>query len=193
VREVCLVGRNQEKLDALATRLQPIASACIRTFTDIAAGLRSADIVITVSSAAQSIVQPEHIKPGAVVCDVARPRDVSVTVARERNDVLVIEGGVVKVPGEMRSTKLESTEPFSFGFPQGTAYACMSETIALALDRRYENFTLGKEVSVQQVDEITKICDRHGFRLDGYRSFERAVSDEEIERIRKNADAKRRK
>lgn len=186
-REVALVGRNPEKLEALATRLQNSSSACYRLFTDVVLGLRNADIVVTVSSAAQAIVQPEHIKSGAIVCDVARPRDVSVAVARERNDVLVIEGGVVKVPGEMRCAKVESGEPFSFGFPQGTAYACMSETMALSLDGRYENFTLGKEVSVTQVDEINTICARHGFRLDGYRSFERAVSDEEIDRIRKNA------
>ncbi len=190
-REVGLVGRNPEKLQALASRLQLGTAACIHIFTDVAAGLRNADIVITVSNAAQAIVMPEHIKPGAVVCDVARPRDVSVAVARQRNDVLVIEGGVVKVPGEMRCHKMESEASFSFGFPQGTAYACMSETIALALEGRYENFTLGKEVSVEQVDEITDICQRHGFKLDGYRSFEKAVSDEEIERIRANAEAVR--
>jgi fatty aldehyde-generating acyl-ACP reductase len=190
-REVALVGRNPEKLQALANRLQPATPACIRIFTDVATGLRNADIVVTVSSAAQAIVQPRHIKTGAVVCDVARPRDVSVAVAKERDDVLVIEGGVVKVPGEMRCKKIESDEPFSFGFPQGTAYACMSETMALALEGRYQSFTLGKDVSVQQVDEITSICTKHGFRLDGYRSFERAVSDEEIDRIRQNADRKR--
>ena len=190
-RVVGLVGRDPEKLQALATRLQAKTDACIRIFTDVSTGLQDADIVITVSSAAQAIVLPAHIKSGAVVCDVARPRDVSVKVATERDDVLVIEGGVVRVPGEMHCKKIESEEPFSFGFPQGTAYACMSETIALALEGRYESFTLGKEVTVDQVDEITEICERHGFRLDGYRSFERAVSDEEIERIRANAESRR--
>ena len=40
---------------------------------------------ITVSSAVEAIVKPEHIKRGAVVCDVARPRDVSVAVAKVPN------------------------------------------------------------------------------------------------------------
>ena len=187
VREVGLIGRNRERLDAMREQLQTKTTTSLKTYTDVAAGLRDADIVITVSSAAEAIVLPEHIKRGAVVCDVARPRDVSVRVAKERNDVLVIEGGVVRVPGEMRSSKLGSDAPFSFGFPQGTAYACMSETIALTLEERFENFTLGKEVSVEQVDEIGGICRRHGFKLDGFRSFEHAVSDEEIARIRANA------
>ena len=96
------------------------------------------------------------LKKGAVVVDVACPRDVSVRVAKERNDVLVIEGGLIQVPGQMRLPENDlgwaSSDPdageFSFGFPKGTAYACMSETMLLALDGRYENFTLGKEVSV---------------------------------------------
>ncbi len=186
VRQVGLVGRSVEKLTALADRLKLTAEAKINIYTDVEAGLKDADIVITVSSAAEAIVLPHHIKRGAVVCDVARPRDVSISVSKERNDVLIIEGGVVKVPGNMRSFK-DNGQPFSFGFPQGTAYACMSETIALALENRYENFTLGKDVQVSQVDEISRICDRHGFELDGFRSFERAVSEEDIANIRANA------
>lgn len=186
VRDVVLVGRDEARLSAVRDRLAPSSHAKLSVSTDIAAGLKDADIVITVSSAAKAIVEPQHIKRGAVVCDVARPRDVSVAVAKTRNDVLVIEGGVVRVPGDMQCRTPEGG-PFSFGFPQGTAYACMSETMALALDGRYENFTLGKEVTVAQVDEINRVCARHGFRLDGYRSFERGVDEAEIERIRRNA------
>jgi len=186
-REVVLVGRSVDRLNALTARLRPLSRAALRTTTDVADGLQDADVVITVSSAAEAIVRPEHIKRGAVVCDVARPRDVSAAVAQERDDVLVIEGGVVRVPGAMRCTKIEGGGEFSFGFPPGTAYACMSETMALALEGRYENFTLGKEVSVAQADEISTLCRKHGFTLDGFRSFERAVTEEEIARIRARA------
>jgi predicted amino acid dehydrogenase len=185
-REVVLIGRDSTKLQALAERLKDKVRARLSVHTSVEEGLRNADVVVTVSSAAQAIVLPKHIKRGAVVCDVARPRDVSVAVAKERNDVLVIEGGVVQVPGSMLCTQPDGT-PFNFGFPPGTAYACMSETIALALAGRYENFTLGKEVSVAQADEISKICSEQGFRLAGWRSFERAVTEQEIDRIRERA------
>jgi predicted amino acid dehydrogenase len=186
--EVALVGRDLGRLDAVSRRIQPGARANLKLFTDVATGLRDADIVITVTSSVDSVIQPEHIRSGAVVCDVARPRDVSVRVSRERNDVLVIEGGVVAVPGEMRLPKPDKPDAeFSFGFPPGTAYACMSETMMLALDRRYENFTLGKDVSVAQVDEINIIAVRHGFKLAGFRSFEKAVDKDTIEIVRRNA------
>ncbi len=127
-----------------------------------------------------SFPYPEHLKPGAVVCDVARPRDVSKTVAEKRNDVLVIEGGLVEVPGRVDFH-------FDFGFPLKTSYACMAETIALALEGRYQNYSLGKDLTVPQVKEIERIARRRGFKLAGFRSFERAVTAEEIERIRFNA------
>jgi predicted amino acid dehydrogenase len=152
--------------------------------TDVEQGIRDADIVITVSSAVDAIIEPSYIKSGAVVCDVARPRDVSVRVQQERDDVLVIEGGIVAVPGD-------PDFHFNFGFPPKTAYACMSETMMLALDARYESFTLGKEVSTRQVEEIATIADKHGFELAGFRSFERAVTDEHIARVMENAQKRR--
>jgi fatty aldehyde-generating acyl-ACP reductase len=190
---VALIGREPSlnRLEAVATRIRQ-SSGCradVQLFTDVATGLKRADIIITVTSAVDAVILPEHIKRGAVVCDVARPRDVSVRVSKERNDVLVIEGGVVKVPGDMHLPKHDNPAggEFSFGFPPGTAYACMSETMMLALDHRYENFTLGKDVSTAQVDEINAIAARHGFHLGGFRSFEHAVDEAEIARIRANA------
>lgn len=192
--EVALIGRDLDRLDTLAKRIQPQSRASIKLFTDVATGLREADIVITVTSAVEAVILPQHIKRGAVVCDVARPRDVSVRVAKERSDVLVIEGGVVAVPGEMRCPLPDqANQEFNFGFPPGTAYACMSETMLLALEGRYENFTLGKEVSVRQVDEIAHLADKHGFHLAGFRSFEKAIENDAIDRIRRNAFGPNRK
>lgn len=178
---VTLVGRSADKLEAFAAELSSSASAVVDYTTDVESGIKEADIVVTVSSAVDTIIEPHFIKPGAVVCDVARPRDVSVRVQQERNDVLVIEGGVVVPPGD------DVNLGFNFGFPPKTAYACMSETMMLALEGRYENFTLGKDVSMEQVEEITRIANKHGFKLAGFRSFERAVTEEQIEQIRRNA------
>lgn len=170
--EVLLVGRDRERTEALAAEVP----GAIPT-TEVQR-IRTADVVITVTSSDTAVIQPEHLKAGAIVCDVARPRDVSVRVGRERPDVLVIEGGVVDVPGNVQFN-------FDFGFPEGTAYACMSETMMLALEGRAESFTLGKDVSVEQVQEMLRLADKHGFRLSGFRSFERAVDEESIERARK--------
>lgn len=168
-----LVGRDLEKTEAVAKEI-PGASATISMDSVI-----EADVVVTVTSADAPILLPEHLKKGAVICDVARPRDVSVRVAKERPDVLVIEGGVIEVPGPVDFG-------LDFGFPDKTAYACMSETFMLALEDRKESFTLGKHVSSAQVREMQEMAKRHGFKLAGYRSFERAVSEDQIARVRES-------
>ena len=180
--EIALIGRDLTRLEAVSDEL---TGACVRLYDDVHLGLRDADLILTVTSARDAVIEPEDLKPGSVVCDVARPRDVSVRVAKERDDVLVIEGGVVAVPGP------NADFHFQFGFPPKTAYACMSETIMLALDGRYESFTLGKEVSIVQVEEMTRLAEKHGFKLAGYRSFEKEVTQETVEQTRLRAQEKR--
>ncbi|MDW8327686.1 MAG: hypothetical protein RMK99_14075 [Anaerolineales bacterium] len=171
-----LVGRRVAALEAVRDRIVSRTPAHVEIATDMR-GLQDADLILTVTSAVEAVIEPEHLKPGAVVCDVARPRDVSARVAAARDDVLVIDGGMVEVPGDVDFH-------FDFGFPPRMAYACMAETMALALEGRWESYTLGKNLSVPQVEEIARIAARHGFRLGGFRSFERAVTAEQIERVR---------
>jgi fatty aldehyde-generating acyl-ACP reductase len=182
VPDLTLVGRRTGALDAVRQECEGLR-AQVRTGLDMR-GVAGADLILTVTSATTAVIEPEHLKPGAVVCDVARPRDVSVRVAQVRDDVLVIEGGMVEVPGPVDFG-------FNFGFPPGKSYACMAETMALALEGRYEDYSVGKHVSLEQVDEIGEIARRHGFKLSGFRSFERAVSDEQIERVRQRASEAR--
>jgi fatty aldehyde-generating acyl-ACP reductase len=185
VAELILVGRRPDALDAVRERCQEGGRAVLRTSTDMDS-IYDADLVLTVTSAITSVIEPRHLKPGAVVCDVARPRDVSKQVAAQRDDVLVIEGGMVEVPGDVDFH-------FDFGFPPRMAYACMAETMALALEGRYEDYSLGKQISRVQVREITEIATRHGFKLGYFRNYERGpVTEAQIASVREKAIASRR-
>lgn len=182
VRSLTLVAREKSRLEELAHTILYETGVAAQVTSDIKKALQKAQIVIAVTSAVDTIIGPEDLMPGAVVCDVSRPRNVSKQVAEKRKDVLVIEGGVVEVPGKVNFN-------FNFGFPPGMSYACMAETMMLSMEGRYENFTLGRDLSVGQVEEITKLARKHGFQLAGFRSFERAVKREEIVRIKERAQA----
>jgi hypothetical protein len=69
----------------------------------------------------------------------------------------------------------------------------MAETMALALEGRFEDYTVGKEITLERVQEISSIAVRHGFRLSGFRSFEREVTEAQIESVRRNAKSARRR
>jgi fatty aldehyde-generating acyl-ACP reductase len=173
-----LIGRRAEPTHAIRELCEG-KRAIVSASTDINT-IYDADLVLTVTNALTAVIEPRHLKPGAVVCDVARPRDVSRRVAEERDDVLVIEGGMVEVPGPVDFN-------FNFGFPPKMAYACMAETMALALEGRYEDYTIGKDIAVSQAQEISSIASHHGFRLGGFRSFEEAISAERIAAVRERA------
>lgn len=175
-RKMLLIGRRQEKLTQVAANVRAAGCQDV-TISDEIHLIKQAHLIITVTSALDTIIEPQHLRQGAVVCDVARPRDISRQVAKQRPDVFVIEGGMVKVPGTVDFG-------FDFGFPPQMAYACMAETMALALERRYESFTLGKDIKLSQVLTIDKIAQRHGFTLSGFRSFERAIANIDINRIK---------
>lgn len=179
-----LVARDASKLEALRSRLAGRARSggsqaelYISTKLDV---LKEAQLILTVTSAIHDVIRAEALQPGSVILDVARPRDVSATVAATRNDILVIDGGMVDVPGPVNFH-------FNFGFPEGKAYACMAETMALALEGRFEDYTIGKDITLERVREIAAIAGKHGFRMGGFRSFEREVTEEQIAAVRRNA------
>jgi len=180
VAGLVLAARHRGRLDALAARLRTEASADVEVTADVRDAVSSAEIVLTVTSATDVLVEPEDLRPGAVVCDVARPRNVSQLVYERRRDVLVIDGGVIDVPGPVDFG-------LDFGFPPGSCEACMAETMLLALEHRYEDYTLGAEVEVERVREIHALMHRHGFRLSGLRRFERRIGDDEVDAIRRAA------
>jgi predicted amino acid dehydrogenase len=72
--------------------------------------------------------------------------------------VSIIDGGMVDVPGHVDFG-------FDFGLPAGRAYACMAEVMVLALEGRYESFSLGQRVETGKVHEIAQLAHKHGFRL----------------------------
>jgi predicted amino acid dehydrogenase len=181
VGRLTLVDLDRSKLEEVAEGMPE--GTPVELSTDVNETLPNVDVVVSVTSAVTSVVEPHHLKPGAVVSDVARPRDVSAQVAQERPDVLVIEGGVVSVPGE-------PDFGINFGFPPKTAYACMSETMILALEGRIEGYSQGRTLSLDKIHEITALAEKHGFELAGFRSFERAVDQETIERVRQVAQRK---
>jgi len=192
VAHVILVARNETRLrkfhENLAGRL-PCESSYT---TDISDAVRRADLILTATSSTQDVIEPEDLRTGAVVCEISLPHDVSRRVASERPDVLVVEGGNLRVPGDMRWWRVrEPGETFDMGLPQGTALACMSETMLLALENRFEPYTLGRGIDVAKVREIDDLAARAGFQLADMRAFDLPISREQIARIRAAADERR--
>ena len=181
-----LVARSSTRLQALGETIRRESPrAAVALDTDVEAGVRDADLIVSCTTSGGGILRPEYLKPGCVVCDVAVPHDVCREVAQLRPDVLVIEGGVVEAPGDARFN-------FDFGFPEGICLACMAETMTLAMEGRFEDFSIGRGLEVEQVEEIRRLATRHGFRLAGFRAFDEPITTDRIEEVRSLARDRRR-
>ena len=157
VAGLILVSRNEARLAQVAERVRAAGARQVQISTTVAA-IRPAQMVLSATNAARPIIQPEHLRENTVIYDVALPPDVSPRVAEERKDVRLIAGGVMDVPGTVDFG-------FNFGLPPGKAYACMAETMILALEGRFESYSLGKRMPPGRVREIAQLARKHGFRL----------------------------
>jgi predicted amino acid dehydrogenase len=146
--------------------------------------LRDMDLIVTATSGAgKRVLDIMQVKPGCVITDVARPLDLSAEDVAKRPDVLVVESGEVKLPGDV--------EMRGIGLPPGVVYACLAETIVLALEGRYESFTVGREIEWEKVKEIYQLGLKHGMQLATISGVNGVYTDEDIARIRELALARR--
>jgi predicted amino acid dehydrogenase len=184
IHDVVLVSIEPEKLIDLKRTIEGETPGTKVTIAlrprDLAA---DCDLVVTATSAfGQRILDISTCKPGAVICDVARPPDIGEKEAALRPDVAVIESGEVLIPGEIEIG-------YDIGLPKGTAYACLAETALLAMEGRFESYTLGRNIDVDRVKEIYRLFKKHEFQIAGLRSFGKVLSERDFAEKRRLAAA----
>ena len=115
---------------------------------------------------------------------MARPADISPAEAALRPDVLVVESGEVIIPG---------VESFGYdiGLPPKVAYACLAEAALLAMEGRFEDYTLGRNIEMERVKEVYHMFKKHGFQIAGLTAFGKYVSEEEYAHKRALAEGLR--
>ncbi len=133
--------------------------------------LPEADLVLAATSSVDAIITHEMLKWGAVVCDMSRPTNVSEAVQESRPDVLVVDGGLIEVPGR-------PDLGCELGFEKGIAYACMSETMMLSLEHMYENASIGADLNQETLRLVRSLAAKHGFGTAALRSFGEILSDD---------------
>jgi hypothetical protein len=90
--------------------------------------------------------------------------------------VLVIESGEIELPTQVKGMK-------SIGLPKNVIYACLAETIVLALEGRFEVFTIGRDTEWEKVKEIYKLGIKHGMKLSAISGVKGVYSDQDIAKV----------
>ncbi len=184
-QEVYLVSPEAAKLLALKESILK-ESPDVKVFLSAHADrdIAEMDMIVTATSGAgKKVLDIMKVKPGCVITDVARPLDLPPSEVAKRPDVLVIESGEIQLPGDVHMKNI--------GLPKGVAYACLAETIVLALEGRFENFTVGRAIEWEKVREIYQMGLKHGMKLAAISGVNGPFSDADIERVRQLALAAR--
>lgn len=143
---------------------QPWVGTRIEMGDDAPAAARRASIVVTASSTPHALLRAEDFLAGAIVCDVAQPPNLPATLPQERTDVTTFAGGLVTVPPG-------SDFDLRYGLPAGITYACMAETMLLALAKESgipdwrSLLSRGESLAPEAIERLGALADHHGFRL----------------------------
>jgi acetylornithine/succinyldiaminopimelate/putrescine aminotransferase/predicted amino acid dehydrogenase len=145
------------RLAALQSRL-PRA----RVDADVAA-LRQADVVLAAANAPTPFLAADVFAEGATVCDLSVPAAVRPEVREMRPDLLLIGGGIARLPfGENHGI-------LGFPLPPGQVYGCMAETMLLGLEG-VRDATFTGFLPAEHVYRLAAMAKRHGFTLGEYKT-----------------------
>ena len=180
VNNLFLVAREQTRLQEFALSLGREYASKIKTLTTPEEAAYNSDIILTTTSATTTVLDYRRIKRGAIVCDVSVPPNIAREACKDRNDIFVFEGGYAAMP----YFKNIKTLKFTKHFQHGAIFGCLAETIILALENRFENFSIGRgRIDINRIQLINEIGLKHGFGLAPFFCGDKLYTEKEIEML----------
>ncbi|MCX5715497.1 MAG: SRPBCC family protein [Candidatus Omnitrophica bacterium] len=183
VRQITITGRTKATLRDMRSELLRHRKAAVVATTDNHAAVKDADIVITAASSTQSILDAAWFKPGAVICDVGYPKNISYAPVT-RNDILIFSGGLARTPTPVNF-------PVDTGLPAtNVMYGCFAEAAILALEHRFESFSFGRgKITPEKIEEIRQMGAKHGFEVADFYWGDKLVDAPLFEKIKELTNA----
>jgi fatty aldehyde-generating acyl-ACP reductase len=144
--------------------------------------IKDADIIITATNAPEVVVEAADLKSGAIIINDAQPSDISPDIYN-REDVLVIEGGVVRTPGIKPNFNLGLAE-------RDDNFCCLAEVMILAHQGDISShFTIGN-LDLSYIDQITEKSKELNFTITRYQNDYGYLPQSKIELVRSILNSK---
>jgi acetylornithine/succinyldiaminopimelate/putrescine aminotransferase/predicted amino acid dehydrogenase len=155
----------------------------IQCSVDLEVALAEADVVVAATSAEAAHVSLDLLRPGTLVCDVARPANVAEKSGRDRN-VLIFDGGLVQLPQPITLGPIDGLAP-------GVCWGCLGETILLALEREDADWSIGPHLTIGGAERMTEMARKHGVRLAPLQRFGCELTEDDFLAVRSTLAATR--
>lgn len=100
---------------------------------------------------------------GTIIIDVSFPRNIPANTRPD--EVLIIDGGMISLPqGSIYDNPVGEKETRD-------VYSCIGEISILSLEERREDYSLGRDVTLDKSEEIGALGEKHGFMVENLYSF----------------------
>lgn len=158
-KKLYLIGRNKVKLEMLAQTLPMGNSEIIQSLflNDVI----NCDFIITATSYSKALIQPNQLKKGAVIYDIAQPINVDPSVIEKRPDIIRVDGCYAKIPGIELGIEM--------GPPKGATFSCLTETIMQALEGDNNNY-IG-DIKDEHIERTSLWAKKYGFTHADFSNF----------------------
>ena len=187
VKSLNIVARKQQYLKEFSEAIKNHSNAEIRIFQYTSEAIKNADIVLTTTSSLTTLIEPKALKTKAIVCDVSIPPNISKEIVNVREDILVFEGGLAKLPYH---NKIDGKKWNKF-IPGSRIYGCLTEAILLTFEKRFENYSIGRgHITEDKVQEMIGLMKKHSIEVSDFYCGNKHFTIQEIEKI-KNIDGLR--
>lgn len=170
----------QKKADNLKKNIEHLKNVnpelLIGTSHDVS-DIKGWDIVITATSAPEALIKSEYLEPGTIIVNDAQPSDVPKEVIRTREDVLVIEGGVIRTPGIKCNFNLGLVD-------REDTFCCLGEALVLAKHEHFKHFAIG-ELEDDLVSIIENMSEGMGFSISPFQNdVQKYIPEKQISEVK---------
>ncbi|MES9993878.1 MAG: aminotransferase class III-fold pyridoxal phosphate-dependent enzyme [Candidatus Thiodiazotropha sp.] len=172
IREVTAAMNESANSSVTAAVRRVYKDLPIRCTTNLDVALADVDIIVAATNSDTAVIQAHHLRDWSIVCDVARPPNVSDDAGRDSN-ALVFDGGLVELPDPVEFSRM--------GLPPGVCWGCLGETILLALESAEGDHSIGQTLSLEEAAYITGLAEKHGFKPAQPHRFDCLIPEKELD------------
>ncbi|KPK99085.1 MAG: hypothetical protein AMJ95_00490 [Omnitrophica WOR_2 bacterium SM23_72] len=159
VAKVTLTDKEIAKMVKLKDLILTHADIEVVIENDAGRAVKDADIVIKSSCPEESPADfnLQNLKAGCIFCHIPSFYN-GFERSRLRDDIAFAQLGLIKLPFKQHIGIFA-------GLPRGTIYASLAETMLLALEEKFVNYSLGDYINLDKLEEIADLAVQHGFEV----------------------------
>ena len=157
IPEIIVTGRDRSKLEKIRDSMHELYHSNVSIYEDAREAAKSSTILINASCSFVANFDIQDLRPGMLVCDVSLLRNIA-SRAASRKDITVIDGDVIKL-------KYPIELGVDTGLPRDMVYAAMAETMLLAFEEKFVDYSQGDSINPDKLEEIADLAVQHGFEV----------------------------